>query len=76
MMDNKEPIVGSSLVAQWVKALALSLLWLVSVLWCILGLWEFLHAAGAAKKMEVGVLIVKEVLLCSGCGLWNSKKQS
>ena len=34
----------SSLVALWVKDLALSLLWLGSLA------WELLHATGAAKK--------------------------
>ena len=42
----------SSLVAQQVKDLALSLLWLWLQLWCKFSPWprEFLHALGAAEK--------------------------
>ena len=48
----KEGFVGSSLVAQWVKDPALSLLWLRELRW--LGFnplaWELLLAVGTAKK--------------------------
>ena len=47
-------IFQSSLVAQWVKDLALSLLWLRSLLWHRLDPWprEFPHAVGAVKKKK------------------------
>ena len=42
----------SSLVAQWVKDLALSLLWLGLLLWCSLDLWlrEPPHAVGLGRN--------------------------
>ena len=46
--------MGSSLVAQQVKDVALSLQWLGLMLWSRFGLWsgELTHATGAAKKKE------------------------
>ena len=44
-------ISGSSLVAQQVRDLALSLLWCQSLLWQVFE--KLLHAAGAAKKIYI-----------------------
>ena len=48
-------LLGSSLVAQWVKDLALSLLWLRSLLWRGFDSWpqELPHALGTAKKKKL-----------------------
>lgn len=47
---NKKKTLWSCLVAQWVKDLVLSLLWLGSLLWCRFDLCP--HAEGMAKRKK------------------------